>query len=98
MIRFLFILIFSTLTAAASDIALITLSVGDNYSKSVAFGIASKEEYCSLHGYDFILCTEYLDPSRPIAWSKIKLLEKVLNTNKYKWVFWSDADSIIMNF
>ncbi len=81
----------------AADIAVVSMAIGEEYQEAVAQGIESKRTYCEKHGYDFVYETEWLDPSRPFAWSKIKLLQKVLDSGKYKWVFWSDADSLIMN-
>lgn len=75
--------------------ALVTVSIGSTYYEATLPGIISKEEYCNLHGYDFICFRESIDPSRPHAWQKIKALQKTLKN--YDWVFWSDADSIIMN-
>ena len=81
----------------ASDIAVVTMAVGDNYKTAVSTGILNKRKYCEKHGYDFIYGEEQLDKNRPIAWSKILLLRKTLDNHKYKWVFWTDADSLFMN-
>ena len=39
-----------------------------------------------------------LNPNAPLepAWTKLALIARILD--KYDWVFWSDADSIILNF
>lgn len=76
-------------------IAVCTLVVGDTYKEAVAAGIKTKRAWCKKHGYDFILDTTYHDRSRPIAWSKIPMLQRVLPS--YDYVFCSDADVIIMN-
>ncbi len=81
----------------SADICVVTLVHGDEYTEVVKEGIKNKEEYCKKHGYDFVCGTEHLDPTRSIAWSKIKLVEKCLQNKSYKWVFWTDADSLIMN-
>ena len=36
-----------------------------------------------------------MDTSRPLQWSKIKGLREHLH--KYKWLFWIDADCVIMD-
>ncbi|MBA3721547.1 MAG: glycosyltransferase [Parachlamydiaceae bacterium] len=82
---------------AAQDIAVVTLAVGKEYQNVVAAGIENKKQYCELHGYDFICEKELLDPSRPIPWSKIPLLLRVMENSSYKWIFWTDADSLVMN-
>jgi hypothetical protein len=53
---------------AAPRIALLTLCVGERYTKAMQAGLRSKEEYCAAHGLDFILGgEEILDttPRRP---------------------------------
>ena len=96
-IRLSFILF--ALNLFASDIAVVTMAIGSGYSKSVQLSIENKRKYCELHGYDFVMAEESLDPSRPPAWSKIQLLSKLMGGGGgYKWIFWTDADSLIMNF
>jgi hypothetical protein len=92
-ILFLFIHLFTY----SSDIAVVSLIVGTKYKKSVQAGIENKKLYCEMHGYDLICAEKYLDPSRPIPWSKILLIQKILKNSSYKWIFWTDADSLIMN-
>lgn len=82
-------------TLSAADIALVTIASGDKYYEAVKLGIITKQEYCQKYGYDFICIREHLDPSRPPSWSKILLIQQLLPN--YQWVFWSDADSLIMN-
>lgn len=91
----IFLFLFGLLHAA--DIAVVSLAVGDEYEKKVAAGVENKFLYCQKHGYDFIYSTEWLDTSRPIPWSKVKLLQEALKNEGYKWVFWSDADALFMN-
>jgi hypothetical protein len=80
-----------------SDIAVVSMAVGSAFKKSVKIGIENKRLYCKTHGYDFICGEEHLDPSRHIVWSKILQIQKVLENSAYKWIFWTDADSLIMN-
>jgi hypothetical protein len=51
--------------------------------------------YCDLHNYDCFLGSESLDENRPIAWSKIMLVAKVLPL--YDWVMWRDCDSFFLD-
>lgn len=96
--RYLFLMFcFCTSLVFASDVAVVTLAIGDEYKAIVKDGIESKRLYCERHGYDFICGQENLDPSRPLPWSKIKILQKVMENPNYKWIFWTDADSLIMN-
>ena len=61
--------------------------VGDISRKNV-------ESYCRKNGYDFIFSDD-MDTSRPLQWSKIKGLQEHLH--KYQWLFWIDADCVIMD-
>lgn len=80
-----------------SDIAVVSLAVGDDYKERVKLGIENKKNYCKLHNYDFIYSEESQDTSRHVYWSKISFLLKIMNNSSYKWVFWIDADMLIMN-
>lgn len=88
-------LLLSHCFCAAERIGVLSLSVGQAYSQLVEKAIVNKREYCDRHGYDFICGYESLDQLRHPAWSKIKLIEQYLP--KYDWIFWSDADSVVMN-
>lgn len=60
-------------------------SVHDNINK-----------YCALHGYDLhIDYKDEFDNGRPPQWRKIEAAMEVLP--KYDWVFFLDADCLIMN-
>ena len=89
--------LFAFSVATASEIAVVSMAVGGKYKAATSIGIENKRSYCEMHGYDFICEEDWLDPSRPIQWSKILLLEKVLKNCDYKWIFWTDADSLFMN-
>lgn len=88
--------VFSVFQIQAADIAIVTLVVGKKYDEATHIGLLSKAYYCKKFGYDFIVCNEHLDKTRDIPWSKILLVKNTLS--KYKWVFFSDADSLIMNY
>lgn len=78
-----------------NEIAVVSMAIGATYYEAVLTGVITKQEYCAKHGYDFVFITESLDTSRPHAWSKIKLIQQILSN--YRWVFWTDADALIMN-
>lgn len=73
------------------------MAVGEEYAKVVEPGIENKKAYCERYGYDFYCLDQSLDRARPIPWSKVLYLLDILSENKHSWVFWSDADSLIMN-
>ncbi|HEY2890124.1 MAG TPA: DUF273 domain-containing protein [Dongiaceae bacterium] len=58
-------------------------------------GAANKEAYARRHGYGFAAHTRSLDASRHPAFSKPAAIADCLTDND--WVFWTDADSLIMN-
>lgn len=80
-----------------SEIAIVSLAAGESYQKAVAPGLLNKQLYSSLHGHDYYLGLKSFDSSRHPTWSKISLLHNVLKNKNYSWVFWTDADSLIMN-
>ncbi len=75
-------------------IAVLTL-----YTEEIAehgrLSAANKKAYAERHGYDFLLYRQALDTYRPPAWSKILALQAHLPD--YDWIFWTDADSLVMN-
>jgi hypothetical protein len=76
---------------------LITVLTGyeESFARLGGISRANKEAYCQRHGYAFRCRTEGFDPSRPPAWSKVRFLLEELPQSA--WVFWSDADSVVMN-
>jgi galactosyl transferase GMA12/MNN10 family len=58
----------------------------------------NKMRYCEKHGYRlFDSSLTALDTSRPPSWSKIRAVQRLLETDECDWVFWLDADTVIMN-
>lgn len=96
MFPYVLLLLLITGQLHAIKIAVVSLAAGESYREAVHPGIANKQAYCEEHGYEFVCFAESLDPTRHPAWSKIPAVEQVLS--HYDWVFWSDADSLIMNF
>jgi predicted O-methyltransferase YrrM len=90
-------LIASLQSGWASGIVVTSLAAGKDYQTMVAKGVDNKRAYCKLHGYRCLIATETLDASRPIPWSKIPLILQAMEDPKARWIFWSDADSLIMN-
>jgi hypothetical protein len=77
-------------------IAILTFCVGADYTRAMEPGLASKRAYAAKHGYDFIYGgADVWDRSRPAPWSKLNFIQKYLDS--YDYLFWSDADVIIMN-
>lgn len=95
----LFLIYFTILFAPiqASNLTVATMVIGEEYGNMVLPGIPNKARYCRHHGYNFALFTETMDATRPIPWTKIKIIQYLFKNPKVKWVFWSDADSLFMN-
>lgn len=79
-------------------IAILTLSIGRDFTLLMRPGIRSKDEYAKRWGHDHILggC-EFHDVTRPVAWSKMGFWLKYIDTKSYDFLWLSDADSIITN-
>ena len=78
------------------SIAILTFCVGADYTKAVEPGLNSKREYAKKHGYNLHIGGEDVwDRKRPIPWSKIQFILKYID--QYDYIFWSDADVIILN-
>jgi mannan polymerase II complex MNN10 subunit len=77
-------------------IGIVTLCIGEDYNKAMEPGLRSKRDYASKHGYDCITGGEaFWDREKPIPWSKIPFFLSLLD--KYDWIWFSDADSMITN-
>ncbi|HZN65373.1 MAG TPA: DUF273 domain-containing protein [Tepidisphaeraceae bacterium] len=81
-------------TVARQDVALLT-AYDSNQQDLATYTTPNKSAYCGRHGYRFIVRTDGFAPSRPPAWSKIRFIKECLK--EHEWVFWSDADSLVMN-
>jgi hypothetical protein len=94
-------LIFACLTLCstliASDITVVTMAIGDAYQKAVSVGVEGKRAYCQEHGYRFVCGEQKLDPDRHPAWNKILWIRQAMEDPECHWVFWTDADAVIMN-
>jgi len=75
--------------------AVCSLILGDDYKKSMRLCTKTQEEHATRHGYTRITDESCWDQSRAHSWSKIPLLQKYLHDHDY--LFWLDADVMIMN-
>mmetsp|Transcript_25518 Transcript_25518/g.48336 ORF Transcript_25518/g.48336 Transcript_25518/m.48336 type:complete len:338 (-) Transcript_25518:28-1041(-) len=58
------------------------------------------QSYADKHGYSLWDASASIDTSRPPAWSKILAVQKLLtqtDSAPCDWVFWVDADIVVMN-
>lgn len=87
----------TTLTDAAKADALQRLVRWRNFDSLLDMTWPNKDKYCRKHGYDLFNESMTLDTSRPPSWSKILAVRRLLTEEKCEWVFWMDADTVIMN-
>jgi len=75
-------------------ICIVTLYTGEiaHYGKLSA---ANKESYARRHGYDFAVYSRSLDTRRAPAFGKLAAIGAHLQN--HDWIFWTDADSLVMN-
>jgi hypothetical protein len=76
-------------------IGVCTLRIGDVYKRRTQYTHINKLNYCDKHSYTFIDDESVYDDSKPIPWSKLKLLEEYLQ--QFDYLVWIDADILIMN-
>lgn len=74
---------------------LILTLVDENFADVGAISTPNKRAYAERYGYAFRLETERLDRARAASWNKILSIAHYLPG--YDYVFWTDADSLIMN-
>ena len=81
------------------SLTMITLAIGEDYRKSLKKALESKRSYAEKHGYNYLEFGEEMwDRTRPIAWSKVPIILKVLNSLPEGSLVWqSDADVMITN-
>jgi len=81
------------------SLTIITLAIGEDYRKSLKKALESKRSYAEKHGYKYLEFGEEMwDRTRPIAWSKVPIILKVLNSLPEGSLVWqSDADVMITN-
>ena len=68
-----------------------------NFDGLLALTWDNKRKYAQRHGYRLFDESNQLDTSRPASWSKIRAVQRLLNEEACDWVFWLDADTVVMN-
>ncbi|KAL1794630.1 hypothetical protein ACET3X_006446 [Alternaria dauci] len=56
--------------------------------------LKNKDHYSRRHGYDFITDFEAHSPRGPVYW-KFDMVERLVKTAKYDWIWWLDFDTLI---
>jgi galactosyl transferase GMA12/MNN10 family len=68
-----------------------------NFDNLLEMTWPNKQKYCDKHGYKLFNESKSLDQKRPPSWSKIRAAQRLLAEENCDWVFWMDADTVIMN-
>ena len=81
------------------SITVLTLAIGADFKKGMEPLLSSKRDYAAKHGYTYIQGgEEFWDRERPIPWSKVPFILKVLGDLPQGALVWlSDADVLITN-
>lgn len=90
-------MLFANVSAETSKnpkIAIVSL-YNEGYKHIGQYSDKNKTRYAKKHNYDIFIYHDTLDTTRPVPWSKILAIQKHLSD--YDWIYWSDADSLIMN-
>jgi len=74
--------------------AIVSLGAGPQ-QRLLALAARSFRPYAARHGYDLHLHTEGVDTSRPLPWSKVRLLQRLQES--YELLLWLDADTVIVD-
>lgn len=61
------------------------------------FAASNQGVYAEMHGYTLLMERELVEPSRPPAWGKVKLMQKAVRSGMWDWVVWADCDTYFMN-
>ena len=68
-----------------------------NFDGLLALTWGNKQKYATKHGYRLFDESDQLDKTRPASWSKIRAVQRLLKEESCDWVFWLDADTVVMN-
>ena len=66
-----------------------------NFEKLGSITLKSMKRYAKKNGFDIKLFNELVS-DRPPAWNKILIMQKILDSGKYDFVFWIDSDAVIV--
>lgn len=61
------------------------------------YAASNHELYATRHGYRYHVGRERMDPQRPPAWGKIRLMYQALEEPDVDWWLWFDCDTYFMN-
>ena len=59
--------------------------------------VLNKIKYASLNGYDLIITENTYEKSVAASWSKLWLMNDIMDMSRYDWIFQIDLDTFIVN-
>ena len=59
--------------------------------------VPNKIKYATLNGYDLIITENTYEISVASSWSKLRLMNDIIDMNRYDWIFQIDLDTFIVN-
>ncbi|KAF2705132.1 glycosyltransferase family 34 protein [Pleomassaria siparia CBS 279.74] len=62
----------------------------------VHLSLKNKDHYARRHGYDFVVDYE-AHTDRGTTYWKFNMMERLIKTNKWDWIWWVDFDTLITN-
>ena len=70
----------------------------DNYKELAEITLEDYcREYCKIHNYDCYIMKDNFGLEH-LGFEEIRLLLELLQTDKYDWIYWRGADTLITNF
>lgn len=69
--------------------------VGCSYADLAKITMPSYEEYCKIHGYDFLIRDKNVLPGTLTGWTRFEVFLE--NIDKYTHIFYVECDSMLMN-
>jgi mannan polymerase II complex MNN10 subunit len=87
----------TTLTDAKAGSAWQKMLRWRNFDSLLDMTWPNKQTYVEKHGYHLYDESQSLDRNRPPSWSKIRAAQRLLKEERCDWVFWLDADTVVMN-
>ncbi|ORX95314.1 galactosyl transferase GMA12/MNN10 family-domain-containing protein [Clohesyomyces aquaticus] len=75
-------------------IAIVTLITQEK--SYIHMSLRNKDHYARRHGYDLVVDYE-AHSQRGTTWWKYNMMERLIKTDKYDWMWWIDFDTLITN-
>merc|ERR1712078_938767 len=78
-------------------IAIVSLCAYPSDHPLPKYAASNQGVYAERHGHELLMERDLVEPNRPPAWGKVKLMERAVKSGKWDWVVWADCDTYFMN-